>query len=412
MPRSTVILIFQIAITLFTSIALVAAQTSCDVDIADVIDQVQGVCTDLGDNQICYGNFEVNAITQDNAPVQDFTEQGDLADVAFIRSLFLSGLDPDTSRWGIAQMRLVTPTSTGTQDINLLLFGDVEIENEVEPTKIIDVVVGSNAANVRNSPRPNSLILASAPSGEILQAVGRLADDSWVRVTLADGSVGWLASWLVSPVNDSESLDELAIQDNSTPYFGPMQAFSFTDNGESQCGNITTDGLLIQTSEGSARVTLLINEVSIELLPSQNGATAIITANPIDGMTISVIDGEAQVSTGGTSFFVNATQQTTIALDNNLTPIGAPSIPQSYDVVAMSGLPVLPVLRTSGLPIVPVTNSSNTNTTSADNGANTNTTNNTESDGSGSSTNNNNNNNANGNRNGNQNGNQNGNGNG
>lgn len=409
MPRNKLAFFAQTMIAILASIALVSAQATCDVDVTDVIEQVQGVCTDLDDNQVCYGNFEVNAITQDNAPVQNFAQQGDLADVAFIRSLFLSGLDPDTSRWGIAQMRLVTATSTGTQDINLLLFGDVEVENDVEQTTIIDVVVGRNAANIRNSPRDNSLILGSAPSGETLQAVGRLADNTWVRVTLNDGSVGWVASWLVTPVDEADSLDDLAIQDSSTPYFGPMQAFSFTDSGESQCGNISTDGLLIQTPEGSARVTLLINEVSIDLLPSQNGATAIVTANPQDGMTISMIDGEAEVTTGGTSFFVNATQQTTIPLNAELAPIGAPSIPIAYDVEAISGLPVLPVLRPSNLPIVPVTTSTNNGngSTATSSTGNTNT-DNSGSDGSGNGNNNNANGNQNGNRNGNQNGNRNG----
>lgn len=369
MYRNSLAFAIKTGLILLLSVAIVSAQASCDVDVNDVISQVDGVCALIDDNQVCYGNFEVNAIAQENSPVQQFTEQGDLADVAYIRSLYLSGMNPETDTWGIAQMRLVTPTATGKQDINLLLFGDINVENAAENTLTFDVTVGRASANVRNTPRTGA-VLASIPSGESIEAVGRLEDNSWLRVDLGDGSIGWVSTSLVSPSSDENSIEDLEVQDSATPYFGPMQAFYFTDGGSSQCGNFMTDGLLIQTPEGSARVTLLINEVSIELIPGANGSTALVTGNTVDGMTVSVIDGEAQVSSNGSSFFVDASEATTVQLDNDLSAIGTPTVPTSYDVQAMSGLPILPILRDGTLPIIPTinTDSTNTNTNGSGNG--------------------------------------------
>ena len=399
-------LIIQTSIILLISVALVTAQASCNIDIDDVMSQVESVCISIDDNQVCYGNFEVNTIAQANAPTQDFSEQGDLADVAYIRSLYLSGLNPDTETWGIAQMRLVTPTATGNQDINLLLFGDIEVENAVEETISFDVTVNDSAANVRNSPRSTALVLASIPSGENIEAVGRLEDNSWLRVNLGDDGIGWVASFLVSPADEDNNLEDLAVQESSTPYFGAMQAFYFTDGGTSQCGNLNADGLLIQTPEGSARVTLLINEVSIELIPGANGSTALVSGNAIDGMTVSVIDGEAVVASNGSSFFVGASEETTIPLDENLSAIGSPALPVNFDVEEMSNLPLLPLFRDGSIPIVPLITGNNGSIGNDGSGSGTNTNSDT---GSGSNSNANGNGNGNGNANGNANGNSNGN---
>lgn len=398
------IVLAQVIVTLCLCVALVTAQVTCDVDVSDVINQVEDVCTQVGENQVCYGNFEVSAIVQDNTPALNFSMQGDLADVENIRSLYLSGLDPEQDRWGIAQMRLLTTTTNGTQDVNLLLFGDVEIENTVEQAPKFDVVVGQYSANVRNFPRDNSLILESVPAGETIEAVGRVDDTSWIRVRLENGAVGWVASFLINPTNDDDNFADLSVQDSASPYFGAMQAFYFTEGDASQCGNVMSDGLLIQTPQGTARVTLLINEVSIELIPNQNGATALVTGSASNGMTISVIDGTAYVESNGSSFFVDSTQQTTIELDANLQPIGTPSIPITYNVDDIAVIPVLGIIRDNTIPIIP-----SAATTNNGSGSNNDTTANND---VGNNRNNENRNNGNRNGNGNGNGNANGNSNG
>jgi hypothetical protein len=344
---------FLALFSLILSVAIIAqAQADCNVDAAEVIAVVEDVCNGLGNNQVCYGNFEVSAIAQENSPSFSFEQEGDLASLGYIRSLFLSALDPETETWGIAQMRLVANTSTGNQNIDMLLFGNVELTSNVPPSVEMDAVVGEFAANIRNTPSPNALILASAPTGTALTAVGRLEDSSWIRVLIAEtGAVGWVSASLLATANPEENFESLVVQDASTPYFGPMQAFYFTDNGGSGCGNITADGLLIQTPEGTARVTLLVNEVSIELIPGENGSTALITGNPEEGMTVSVIDGSAIVEVNGNGYYVDSSQETNVPLNPDLSPSGDPSLPEGYDVDNMANLPVLPILRDARTPI-------------------------------------------------------------
>jgi hypothetical protein len=343
-----------VVISLVLSAAIIVqAQAECNVDSADVIAIVEDVCSELGQNQVCYGNFEVSAIAQENSPAFVFEQAGDFANLGYVRSLFLSALNPETESWGIAQMRMVANTSTGTQRIDMLLFGNVEITSNVPVATEMGALVGQYAANIRNTPNANALILASAPSGSALTAVGRLADSSWVRILIAEtGAVGWVSTSLISPSNADQSFESLAVQDGSSPYFGAMQAFYFTDNGGSGCGNIAADGILIQTPEGTARVTLLVNEVSIELIPNENGATALITGNAEDGMTVSVIDGEAIVEVNGDGYYVDSSQETTVPLNPDLSPSGQPSAPSDYDVDEMIELPVLPIIRESNAPIV------------------------------------------------------------
>jgi hypothetical protein len=400
-------LTFVLISLVLSAAIIVQAQAECNVDSADVIAIVEDVCSDLGQNQVCYGNFEVSAIAQENSPAFVFEQAGDFANLGYVRSLFLSALNPETESWGIAQMRMVANTSTGTQRIDMLLFGNVEITSNVPAATEMAALVGQYAANIRNTPNANALILASAPSGSALTAVGRLADSSWVRVLIAEtGAVGWVSTSLISPSNAAESFDSLAVQDGSSPYFGAMQAFYFTDNGGSGCGNIAADGILIQTPEGTARVTLLVNEVSIELIPNENGATALITGNAEDGMTVSVIDGEAIVEVNGDGYYVDSSQETTVPLNPDLSPSGQPSTPSDYDVDEMIELPVLPIIRESNAPIVRTGGRANGSNGGSGSG-------NGNGNGNGSGTGNGNGNgNGNANGNGNSNGNRNGNGNG
>ena len=346
-------LILLTAILLIGVVVVVIAQ-ECELDRADVISIVDQTCSGIGRDEVCYGNEEVEVVAQDSAPAFSFSTPGDLAALNYVRSLFLSAYNSEADVWGIAQMRLLAATNAGTEDVTLLLFGDVSITNAVEPTTTMQVKTGQYGANIRNSPSPNAVILGSAGADTILEAVGRLADASWVRVRVPNGNaVGWILSELVTPANDGEAFDSLTVQDNSSPYYGAMQAFYYTSGTSPSCANMTADGLIIQTPGGNARVNLLINEVSIELIGGSNGATAFITANPENGMTVNMIDGTGIVETGGTSYFVDATTSTTIGMSDDMTPTTPPSVPLGYEVDDLSNLVLLDVVRDPTIPIEP-----------------------------------------------------------
>ena len=202
------------------------------------------------------------------------------------------------------------------------------IDNAVAPTRAIDVQVSGVAANIRSLPSSSGTVLLSAQPGTTLEAVGRLENNSWIRVRVPNSdSIGWVFVDLVTPINATETFNMLATLDGAAPHYGAMQAFYYESGSSSDCGNIAADGLIIQTPSGNARVNLLINEVSIEFIGGQNGATAFMTANYDDGMIVNMVEGTGAVSVSGAMYFVNAANSTTIELNEDLLPISEPSNP-------------------------------------------------------------------------------------
>jgi hypothetical protein len=311
-------------------------QFACEDEIANVMDAVEQYCAGLGRDQVCYGNIEVNAIPRQAQIQLNFNRPGDSADVSLIRSLYLSALNSAEKSWGIAQMRLLANLSQQSpQEVFVLLFGDVSIEDAYVDRVSLDVPVGQTfAARIRNLPSLNSLVIDVAEPGEMVHALGRLEDSSWVRIEENDmGRVGWVATELLNI--DEADLESLPVDEADSPYFGAMQAFYFQSGSSATCSNTISDGMLIQTPEGVARMTMLINEVSIELLGAGGfgGSTALVEASPGSGMNLSMLNGAAQVTVGNQTVYVDTNRSVQIPLDQNLSPIGSISSAssQQYD---------------------------------------------------------------------------------
>jgi hypothetical protein len=343
--------VFLLVFLTGTTLSVFAQEDDCALDEQLVLQAVENVCANLGANEVCYGNFQVNAIPRDPSAELLFANPGDSTNLSNLRSLYLSSLNPTTSTWGIAQIRLLLTAPEGLQDVSMLLFGDVTIENASDAGMLFDVSVRTVAADILNTADPNALVLETVDQGVILAAVGRTTDLFWLRVqNRVTGNTGWIATELVRVVDPANDLNSLPVQGADTPFYGPMQAFYFSNGAGSDCANVATDGLLIQTPEGMARVSLLINEVSIELnaSPEGEGATAFIQANPEEetGMSISVLTGEATVQSGDSQpQVVTSGMQTTIPLQLDLSPVGAPSAPVTFNPQNVRVDSLLPVLR-------------------------------------------------------------------
>ena len=164
-------------------------------------------------------------------------------------------------------MRLLVGSNEGVQDITMLLFGEFDVENAVEDTPTLDFMVQISSKRVYLNPDATSAVVEDVTSGSILTGIARLVDTTWIQVENPETRrVGWIENSGVTIVEESLSTGILPIRDDRTPYFGAMQAFYF-QNGQTDigCDTVESDGLLIQTPEGQARISLLINEVSIEL---------------------------------------------------------------------------------------------------------------------------------------------------
>jgi len=293
------------------------------------------LCADTGRNNACYGHDLLEAEPQPNVSPFTFNLPGQKVDVAQIRSLRLFPMDITQQVWGVALLRLQAslPTSQ-SEDVTMLIFGSVELENAVEPatTQPMTVTAPQNV-NVRSDPFSTASVIATLPSGATVTALERLADNSWLRIQMPDDAnmTGWVSAPLLS--GNGEALN---IAQANSPYLQSMQSFYFRSNDDpAACQDIPASGLLIQTPEGVGKVRLWINEVKFQI-----GSTVFVEAQPGADMTIKTLEGEALVEAGGVTQRVMAGTQANIQIDTNLKPVSPPSFPEPYEMDAVQTLPV------------------------------------------------------------------------
>lgn len=105
-----------------------------------------------------------------------------------------------------------------------------------------------------------------------------------------------------------------------------MEAFYFSSGvGEAAC-NEAENGIMINTPEGIGMVSLIANDVTIEL-----GSTAILTAQPDDLMTITLLEGNAMVTAEDVTQEFEGGFQVTVPLNEDLEAIGPPSEPEPIE---------------------------------------------------------------------------------
>jgi hypothetical protein len=353
MRRISIILLLLVLGVLFLAPTKALRQTSSQSDmcpeiVRQALTTTADLCEETGRNQACYGHSLLEARPQPNVSRLKFDQEGDVVDVDHLRSLHLSVMDDDSGAWGISLMRLQAnlPDSSPKKNITLLLLGDVEIDQDVTEAITLEATVNTAGnINVRQTPSLDSRVIMSLAPGQAVIADGRLADNSWVRVRLPDnGGTGWVAERLLTSVSDFK---DLSVVEASSRYYGPMQAFYFRSGlNDALCAEAPNSGLLVQTPEGVAEVTLLINEVDIQI-----GSTVYFQAQPGGDMAIRVIEGSAQVSAFDTTYKATAGSQITVPLDESLKPVGPPTLPTAYNEDDVQSLPLSLLER----PVTPVT---------------------------------------------------------
>jgi len=315
-------------VILTISLVVTAQTTSCPVHFQRAVNQTETVCDGTGRNQACYGNNTVSLTPFTETAEIDFSMPGDLADVEMIRVLSLSALDDTTGEWGITMMRLLANLNpSSTDDVTLLLFGDVELENAAEATTSQPATTLS-VANIRQYPTTSATVVASLMEDIQINAVGKNADSTWIQV---HDEVENVSGWIHSDLLTVENLDAVPQVESTRPYFGPMQAFYFrgrNSDGAFDCASIPSDGLYIQTPEGVGRVTIWVNEVTVDFL-SNTGSTAFIHPQVDDTMTIDVLEGSASITSDQGGYV--AVAGSSVSVDGNTT--GSPTVnpPQPLD---------------------------------------------------------------------------------
>src|SRR5690606_39586831 len=100
------------------------------------------------------------------------------------------------------------------------------------------------------------------------------------------------------------------------------------------CQEAPNSGLLIQTPEGEAEVTLLMNEANIQLR-----ATAYVQAQAGENMTVYVIEGEATIEADGEERTLISGTSLTVPLNADGEVDGPPTEPEPYDMTQLQALP-------------------------------------------------------------------------
>lgn len=332
--------LLAVVLVLLCFSTVLAQDNTCTEVVQQAINLVGDTCGSTGRNQACYGNFSLEATARSG--IEDFTFQqaGDVVNIADVETIRLQQLDPAESTWGIALLKLQAnlPDTMPGQNVTVLLFGDVEVQNAVEagPQLVTMEAVSTGNINVRSGPSTNYGVIGSLSNGETMIANGRNADASWLRIVIpGSNSLGWVFSDLLTPTGDASELLEVDPADAEVP-FTPMQAFYFrSGTGGSDCAEAPGNGILIQTPEGVGEINVRVNDVDIQL-----GSTAFLQAQPDDEMTISVVEGQGKVTAEGTTVVVPAGAQVAVPVDENLNAAGTPGEVQPYDPNDVQSLPV------------------------------------------------------------------------
>jgi hypothetical protein len=285
-------------------------QSNCPIIVQQAIAAVSADCAKTGRNKLCYGNNSIRAEFQPGAGPITFQAPGDLVGVPLVRQFTLGGMDTAANTWGMAEMKIQAnlPDTDPTQNVTLILFGDVQVT---------DAALDANAT---------AIALTPTASRDLQTQVG-------------------------TPAIISTSAPNV----NGPPPYGALQAFYFKSGDSAPCDQAPHDGILIQSPQGTQRVTLSIDGAIVSL-----GSTVFVRAQPSNFLTINTLEGSAQITANNMTQVIPAGSAVQVPIDANLRASGAPNPPQFYNADTVRALPLqlLPtlIIPVPGLPPNPTAN--------------------------------------------------------
>jgi len=223
----------------------------------------------------------------------------------------------------------------------MIVFGDATLEPQVTLT----LSITANGANVRKTPSKNGAVVGSLPAGTTLKADGRLEDNSWVRVTLEDGKIGWINTGVSSVEGDVSSL-KVRTEDDVAASAG-ASAFYFKGGvGSSACGDVPREGLMIQTPSDAGAVELTINNIKLSL-----GSTAYLQFLDGNEIAVNLLEGNALVTAQDGTSRVFAGSRVRVPLNENFVPSDKPTRAEPYEDLGTLPLLLLPDSISSAEPL-------------------------------------------------------------
>ncbi|MEL6309656.1 MAG: hypothetical protein AAFQ52_16060, partial [Chloroflexota bacterium] len=318
-------------------------EASCPALVTRALDLTESSCDGTFTNEACYGYTFIDASLRDQDA--SFVQPGDITDVLDIQTVQLSAMDVAADQWGLMVMSVDANTGEQTvittEDVQIVLFGDTTLQ---DASAFVELSVDEDIV-IYEEPAEDAFLVAEVQAGETLIASSRLDDNAWLRVRIIEETsvrIGWVQADSVTPVSDIEVLPILTAEEAAEPptdlaaQYGPMQAFIF-ESGEldAPCAEAPNSGMLIQTPEGVASVTIWLDEVVVQL-----DGTGVISAQADGDLTVGVIEGTATVAANGEESTAVAGEAIDVPLDENLAASGVPSDPRDIADDEVQALPV------------------------------------------------------------------------
>ncbi len=288
-----------VAVALSITFGLPAMTSSAQFDstcaplVEQALEAVGNNCGGLGRNSACYGFDNVGATFSREQPQDFFSQPSDLAELVQLQSLTTAPLNVDLDEWGIAVLNVQAdlPDALPGQSVTFMLFGDVTLENAVDPAAspaaITPIDITTRVQSLLRT-RPTGIANTSAqvPPDTLLSADRISSDGQWVRVVYAD-LVGWLPFEAVTSAGDLATLPT-----QETAPYTPMQAVRLTTNITGVSCAEAPPSLVVMQGPEQMTVNLTVNGAELNI-----GSTIALWTTG-GQMLLAVIDGGVYTSDG------------------------------------------------------------------------------------------------------------------
>lgn len=308
---------------------------ACSTLLTNALQVVGSACVEIGQNEACYGHFPITSELQADASGQ-FESDGDLIAVPQLQSLVTEPANPTTGEWGIALLLVQTESpDTVSQTMTFVLFGDVALNSQgtvaSDPATCSITNTSGQNINLRSGPSTNDDIVGALEVDGSAVADAKTENGEWLRIQQDDTT-----AWVYSPLITTDcNVSALGILDADGAVI-PRQstsAFSLETTPSDTC-NALPDGLLVRSPEGH-RARVVIN--GVEMVFSSVGY---LTAQADQQLTLSVLEGQVEVTADGQTEIVSSNMLTTVPL-SGLTAAGPPTPPQSQSEQVTVVIPAL-----------------------------------------------------------------------
>jgi uncharacterized protein YraI len=333
------VVIFGAILILSTAALPLVAQVDCPAAVKQALESATTACSSLPRNTACYGNNRVIATDFEGASVNNFDLPGSVVDLLDLGGLATFPFDTETNTWGVALLAIQAdlPDTLPGQNVTLVVFGDVSLENEVSPGQIVtpQSISGTSDSNpnLRLGPGTNFAIVGSLSAGQEVNIIGRSEANDWLQL-LIDNEVRWVAERFITITDELLTLPVADTSANPQLYSQPLQAFRIrsTPRG-SNCEEVPNDGVVIQAPTDT-KVNFLVNGIEMTV-----GSTALLRPGETDdSLEIATLAGSIGLKSGG----VETVVQPGYGVDTTAGNAPGEAEQYTYDEVRSLPLALLP----------------------------------------------------------------------